>query len=217
MTVEIRITADTAEQARAELIDLVYGSARPAGQGLGTCNVNVGVLDVVAELNATDTAIREPTTAPEPASAEPAPVSEEPKRRGRKPKAEAAPEPAQISTGEERIGPEDDAATAAQDAADEAAEVEEHRDPEKPLTHDDLRAVAGQYQNLYGMAALQSDLPTILDQCLGPVPAGTKNAKGIEVTRWAVSAVPGDQATLQKVVAAVQTAVSGNPFKRAAA
>lgn len=58
---------------------------------------------------------------------------------------------AAISTGEARVGPEDDEATAAQDAADEAAEAAAKREP-GTLTHDDLRHALGAYQKKHGMA-----------------------------------------------------------------
>lgn len=56
-----------------------------------------------------------------------------------------------ISTGEERVGPEDDAATQAQDKADEQAEAAARSDGS--LTHDDLRRAVGAYQKAHGMAA----------------------------------------------------------------
>lgn len=53
-----------------------------------------------------------------------------------------------ISTGDERIGPEDDEATQAQDKADELAEVKAGAP-----THDDLRGALGRYQKAFGMPA----------------------------------------------------------------
>lgn len=58
---------------------------------------------------------------------------------------------ASISTGENRVGPEDDAETQAQDAADEAAERAAKSDGK--ITHDDLRRAMGDYQKKFGMAA----------------------------------------------------------------
>lgn len=58
---------------------------------------------------------------------------------------------ASISTGENRVGPEDDAETQAQDAADEAAERAAKSDGK--ITHDDLRKALGEYQKKFGMAA----------------------------------------------------------------
>jgi hypothetical protein len=59
-----------------------------------------------------------------------------------------------ISTGENRIGPDDE-----QDDADEAAEVEANR---KGLTHDDLRQAVGRYQKKFGMAAAVAGIPALL-------------------------------------------------------
>lgn len=67
---------------------------------------------------------------------------------------------AAISTGDERVGPEDDAAVAEADAADEAAEAEATSKGE--LTLDDLRAAMGRYQKKFGMAAATSDIPALL-------------------------------------------------------
>ncbi|TXG96265.1 MAG: hypothetical protein E6R08_09840 [Nevskiaceae bacterium] len=58
---------------------------------------------------------------------------------------------ASISTGENRVGPEDDAETQAQDAADEAAESAAKSDGK--VTHDHLRQALGDYQKKFGMAA----------------------------------------------------------------
>ncbi|WP_048647534.1 hypothetical protein [Nitratireductor soli] len=55
-----------------------------------------------------------------------------------------------ISTGEERVGPEDDAETIAQDTADEAAETEANGGL-API--DELRRAVGAYQKKHGMAA----------------------------------------------------------------
>lgn len=59
-----------------------------------------------------------------------------------------------ISTGESRVGPDDE-----QDDADEAAEVEANR---KGLTHDDLRQAVGRYQKKFGMAAAVAGIPALL-------------------------------------------------------
>ena len=60
-----------------------------------------------------------------------------------------------ISTGENRVGPEDE-----QDRADEAAESAAKSDGS--LTLDDLRRAAGDYQKAYGMAAAVKDVEVIL-------------------------------------------------------
>lgn len=220
MTVDIHINARNAEEARAEMRALL-GDDFDGGVKLrvGQSIASSSVFGFVEKLNETDTALRsdgEQTAEPD------APAAEEPKKRTRRTKAEieaekaaqTPAEPAQISTGGERVGPEDDAATAAQDAADEAAEVEASRDPEKPLTTEDLRAIGTEYVQTYGPAAGQADLPEIFEKLLGPIPAGTTNAAGKVLSRWGVSAVPTDQATLAKAVAAVADAVKNNPFGR---
>lgn len=116
--------------------------------------------------------------------------------------AEAEPAAA-ISTGEERIDP---AHVAEQDAEDEAAEVEEHRDQAAPLTVDDVKAVVGDYVARYGMAAVQEDGPKIFVEALGNPPAGQ--------AYWKMSILPDDQAKLARVVEVWKKAVALNPLKR---
>lgn len=101
----------------------------------------------------------------------------------------------QISTGENRVGPEDSEADAEQDAADEAAETAASRDPEKPLTLDDVRIAVGLYQKTYGMAAVVADQPLIL---------GCKLVE-IEDTQEALGAA----------VDAMTAALEANPYGRA--
>jgi hypothetical protein len=105
-----------------------------------------------------------------------------------------------ISTGEERIDPTA-AEDAAQDAADEAAEVEATKAPE--LTHDDVRAALQKYLTAYGTPAAMEDGPKVLTMLFGA-----------EVTK--VSAVPADQASLAKAVAGIEEMLVKNPFKRSA-
>jgi len=114
-----------------------------------------------------------------------------------------APATANISTGEERVDPAD---VADQDAADEAAEVEEHRDPANPLTIDDVKSVVGKYVARYGMAAVQEDGPKIFVEALGAPPAGQ--------SYWKMSILPDDQAKLAHVVKVWERAVAENPMKR---
>lgn len=122
-------------------------------------------------------------------------------------KAEAAggatEEVALISTGEERVDPAD---VAAQDAVDEAKEVEEHR---KALTVDDLKSVMGGYVKKFGMEATQEDGPKIFTEALGAPPAGQP--------AWKVSLLDGDQERLAKAVDVWTKAVDLNPLKRALA
>lgn len=218
MTIDIHINAASAGEARAQMAELL--------------GVNPRMFKLVEALSNEDSTLREVAEAsvdagvkievelvPSAASApEPAPA-EEPKKRTRRTKAEIEAERAagaapQISTGEARVGPEDDAETQAQDAADEAAEVEAARDPEAPLTRDDVMKAAVKYQERYGMPAVQSDLPEIFGNVFGPVPEGTTNSSGRVVTKWGVGSIPGDQAALTKALAAVETALAENTFKR---
>ena len=87
-------------------------------------------------------------------------------------KANAEPdaEPTQISTGENRLGPDDDPEVEAQDKADEQAEAE--GEPGKPATPEDLRAAMGEYVNKHGMPATQEDGPKIFNSVLGQPPEG---------------------------------------------
>lgn len=117
-----------------------------------------------------------PEEAPEPAVTE-APAPEEAPKRKRRTKAEIEADRAaeagdkpQISTGEERVGPEDDPATQAQDAADEAAEVEANRDAKAPLTRDDLRAAVARYTKKFTLAVAVKQIPAILGCSQAEVP-----------------------------------------------
>ena len=136
-----------------------------------------------------------------------------PARRGRPPKAkpEPAPKPAaeapQISTGEERVGPEDDIEeideeTAAQDKVDEVAEAEAKADPSRPLTHDDIRNLLGEYVRVYGMPAAQSDGPVVIGELW---PGKSK-----------ISDIPADQDELRRAIDAFEAMMSSNRFGRKA-
>lgn len=119
-----------------------------------------------ARTTATSTAAL--ATAPAVAGEEPKPA-ETARKTTRTKKADAP----QVSTNpENRVGPEDDAETQAQDAADEAAEVEAAREPEKPLTVDDVKAAVGLYVEKHGMSATQEDGPKVFVSALGKPPAG---------------------------------------------
>jgi hypothetical protein len=116
---------------------------------------------------------------------------------------------AAISTGEERAdpaNPEPDVEDDPQDAIDEAEEVEAARDPVKPLTHDDVRALVRDYVAKYGMAAIQKDGPAIFAAALGTPPEGKAG--------WMVPDIPDDQAVLAVAVKAWAEAVATNPFCR---
>jgi hypothetical protein len=99
-------------------------------------------------------------------------------------------------------GPEDDAATQAQDKADEQAEVEQNRDPETPLTIEDVKAAVGKYIEKFDMAAAQQDGPQLFVDVLGKPPEGQPY--------WKMSVLPIDQPTLKKVVDAWTAAAAGN-------
>lgn len=75
--------------------------------------------------------------------------------------------PAGISTGEERIDPAS-AEDKAQDAADEAAEVEANKSG--GLTLDDLRKAAGDFQKRFDMALAMEVIPELLGCGLHEVP-----------------------------------------------
>lgn len=68
--------------------------------------------------------------------------------------------------------PEDGPEVQEQDAADEQAEVEAAREPEKAITVDDLRGVMGEYVQKFEMPATQEDGPLIFADALGKPPAG---------------------------------------------
>lgn len=97
-----------------------------------------------------------------------------------------------ISTGGARVGPEDEPEIQEQDKADEQAEVEASRNPEKPLTVDDVKAAVGLYVNKHGMPATNEDGPAIFVKALGQPPEGNPF--------WKMSILPDDQAKLKACV-----------------
>lgn len=108
-----------------------------------------------------------------------------------------------ISSGEERVNPEDDAATQAQDAEDEAAEVAATRT--EPLTLDDVKNAAMSYAQTFGMPATQEDGQKIMAKAFGEPPAGEKG--------WTIPMLK----TVEQFETAVKfwtAAVTENPFKR---
>lgn len=94
----------------------------------------------------------------------------EPAEPAKKTRAKKDAAPAISTTPEDRKPPEDDAETVAQDEADEAAEVEAAREPEKPLTVDDAMAAVGLYVEKFGIPAAQEDGPHIFVSALGKPP-----------------------------------------------
>lgn len=159
--------------------------------------------------------IVETNTGAQQANGPESPAAASTSRRGRPRKAaaeakqtDAATEQQQaISTGEERIDPAqaDSAETAAADEADEQAEVEASRDPDKPLTLDDVRGAMAAYVQAFGMPATQEDGPKLFKMAVGEPPAGEAG--------WKVSLLE----TQEQMAAAVKywtAAVAENPFKR---
>ena len=108
---------------------------------------------------------------------------------------------------ENRVSPEDTAEADAQDAADEAAEVEDTRKDETPLTRDDVKAAMTGYVNTYGLPATQEDGPKLIGSALGKPPKGEEY--------WKLSLIPDDQDALRKVVEAFKGALASNPYSRA--
>ncbi|HTP77731.1 MAG TPA: hypothetical protein VMJ73_12210 [Rhizomicrobium sp.] len=86
-----------------------------------------------------------------------------------------------ISSGEERLDPEQSAEEAAQDAADEAAEFDNPLG-EANLTHDDLRAVIGDYAKIVGVAAASKNVKAILGCGIVEVPK-TNEALGAAIEK----------------------------------
>lgn len=107
--------------------------------------------------------------------------------------AEASAARGSISTDpENRVGPEDEPEVQEQDKADEQAEVEATREPEKPLTVDDVKAAVGLYVKKFGLDAAQADGPALFVNLLGNPPEGEKF--------WRMSILPTDQAKLANCV-----------------
>jgi hypothetical protein len=181
MSVTLTISCPTAAESLFELSQLAAGLARPAEQPA----LSDRFVEAVQEANVAlgknpDGSEKAECVTPKPE----APAEDKPKR-ARKAKEEKP----QISTNpEDRVDPE----VAAQDAADEAAEVAEQ--PAAPkATHDDVRAIMGSYARLYGMDAAMEDGVKIL---------GVKK----------ISDLTDDQ--IDGALAAGQQALEKNPFKR---
>lgn len=112
-----------------------------------------------------------------------------------------------ISTGENRVGPEDEPEAEEQDAADEAAEVEAARKDDKPLTIDDLKNAMGDYVKAFGLAETQEDGAKLFADALGTPPEGN--------AFWKVSLVAAQgQEALRKAIAAWEAAIAtGERYK----
>lgn len=109
-----------------------------------------------------------------------------------------------ISTGGERINPEDDAETQAQDRADE--EAEEGKTEEPAITMEQAvmagKAAIGDYVKKFGMAAAQEDGMSVFIGALGDVPAGAKG------WGWSMLAESGNLAGAIKAAKAWQAAAA---------
>ena len=133
--------------------------------------------------------------------------SAEPAKRTRKKKDDAPATQQSISTGEERVGPEDDQATAEQDKADEKAEAEASRPADKAYTVDDVKNAFGLYIQKFGMDAVKEDGVNILADALADekLPAGENF--------WKASIIP--EARYADVIKAFETAASADQrYKR---
>ena len=121
--------------------------------------------------------------------------------------------PQNIQTGGERINPEDEA-TASQDAADEAAEDAANREPEKPLTLDDVKTAVGLYITKFGEGDFDKgrqiaseDGPGLFVDVLGAPPK--------DEPFWKFSILPTDQDKLAAMVKAwSDAAAAGARYKR---
>lgn len=185
MSITVTIHAETGQEARQKMADLlgvgfiraggeplVRGEGGPAASGQSTdSSPGLSSGDVSGQSSASSVA---PAVTPEP--------KEVKSKRVKKADAEKP----QISTGEERVGPEDDPEVAAQDAADEAAEVKTGE-----LTHDDLRNAVGRYQAKFGL------------------PAAIANINGIIGCK--PTEVPATQEALAEAIAKIDAATAADP------
>lgn len=184
MTVTITIITESADDARKQMADLLGIKGEALLAAADRYAAEREAMATTAKLTLTPTE--------QPAETTPK------KTRARKDTA-----PNISATPEDRRPPEDDAETAAQDAADEAAEVEATRAPDKPLTVDDVMAEVGGYVQKHGMPAAQEDGPAIFSSALGTPPAGEQ--------AWRKSLLAScTQDQLQKALAAWKAAAEAN-------
>lgn len=197
MSVKIEIYTDTADEARAEMAKLL-GAALNAALSSPEASKIIAAGFVRGD---DPEAVAEQVIAEASATA-----AAEPAKRTRK-KKDDAPAQQAISTGEERVSPEDDADTAEQDKADEQAEVEATREPEKPVTLDDVKNSFGLYVQKFGMEAVTQDGVNILADAL----ASEKLPEGEKF--WKATIIP--EARYADVIKAFETAASaGERYKR---
>lgn len=192
MSITITITAhpefgDEAEQVRASMAAINYAP-------LGTETAAQMFARHTTDMPKGEPLVNEDGTAPasEPTTTAPAsePTTTAPKRergrpspgKARRTKAEIAEDEAadaaEAATSEtemvqtEQLVAEDDAATQTQDAADEQAEVNAARDPDKPVTVDDVKNAYLPYFNKHGLEATKEDGAKLFVSVLGSPPEG---------------------------------------------
>jgi hypothetical protein len=170
--------SDEAEKRKhADVLPGLGGISRSENAGWKTAGYDAETAPADVYKEAADVILKQDADAPKRERGQPSPG------KARRTKAEIAEDEAadtagvteqaqSISSGEERVGPEDDAETQAQDEADEQAEVEASRDPEEPLTVEDLKSAMSAYVTKFGMPATQEDGVNIFASALGNPPAG---------------------------------------------
>lgn len=199
MSITITIHGENAQEVMTQLAGLANGGQKVYSHGPATAEVKVdGGAPATAEANAglpAHAIVAAPPPGDEAAVEEAVTAAAPKKSRAKKadaPVVEVAAEPAAVQ---------------AQDKADEAAEVAAGRDPETPLTREDVKKAMTGYVQKYGMAHTQTDGPVIFKEALGEPPAGEKY--------WKLSLVPEtDQAALAKVIDTWDRATELNPLKR---
>ncbi len=157
--IEIKVEAESVDHLHDILRELLDGCPPRANA--------VSAPPVPQTLPQTATAAEAVQTPHEAVLTTPALVS---KSRAKKAKEEKVEEPQIRTTPEDRAPVEDTPEVEAQDAADEAAEVEAA--PEKELTIDDLRAAMQKYVEAFDLGQAQSDGAAIFADALGEPPAG---------------------------------------------
>lgn len=192
MPIKLEITGLSADEALGELLTF----ARPIAQGVNLMSMAASV-KAEREMGVT-------VASPEPAAEAPAadtPVEPQPARRGRKPKAEQPAEPAAEAPAAPEppapAAPEPPTPAAPEPAAENPQDIfDEQPAPAAPKTRDDVKMAMTQYVTAFGMAAAQSDLPTVM---------GYKK----------LSDVPDDAAAFAAVISKIEAAVRDNPHGRA--
>lgn len=175
--IEIRINVETAVEARSIMAELLgTTAAAPSASVTVTEQAKESTLETVRKQTAAE------------------------KKAAKKAEEEAAAAARQISSGtEERVDP----AVEAQDKADESAETAAAKADAPKLTHDDVRAVLGDYVKAFGMPAAQEDGPKVLALIFGE-------------GKSKVSDIPDMQDALEKAVAGIKEMLEKNPYKREA-